>query len=495
MNIPKFAHNQYFLAALSIGATSIFCLPLSNTPNYLVVSFIMLFVISILATFMSVRPVLIAAILSSLLWNFLYIPPHYTFHIYKTEDILMFFMFFIIVLIQSVLNTKVRKQELLTREKEERTNSLFLLTKELLKSNNIENVVNFSLKEIYKTFSIKAQIILINEQNKLDFDNFLTISHNESIIIEWSYKNATKAGKFTNNFTDSSYTYYPLIGGKINPGILILEQEERLSNDNETFFNTFITQITNALERELLANLASQAKILTESDKLYKTLFNSVSHELRIPVATIMGASDSLIYTNNYSTDNKEALYHEIFTASLRLNRVIENLLNMSRLESGRLSINKKWNDINDLISKVTNDLKTELKPFRLDISIQENLPLGMFDFGLMEQVLYNLLINASQNAPATSTIKLNVKYNNDFIIFELIDEGPGFPDDDINFIFKKAYRSKTRKSNGLGLGLSIVKGFIEAHNGTITVSNQKTGGAAFSIFIPNIKQQDEYTQ
>jgi two-component system sensor histidine kinase KdpD len=239
------------------------------------------------------------------------------------------------------------------------------------------------------------------------------------------------------------------------------------------------------LEREFLGELAQKARFLVESDRLYKTLFNSISHEFRIPVATIMGASDSLM-NSIHPESVKTALFNEIFTASLRLNRLIENLLNMSRLESGQLSVRLDWYDMNDLVNKVAEDLIEELKAFSLKVSIPDDMPLVKIDFGLLEQILYNLVFNSTQYVPQGSVIELIIHYQNGMLVIHVKDRGPGFPEETIQNLFNKFYRVDGNKTGGLGLGLSIVKGFVEAHNGTVSVRNRKAGGSAFTIHIPS---------
>jgi two-component system sensor histidine kinase KdpD len=304
-------------------------------------------------------------------------------------------------------------------------------------------------------------------------------------VAEWVFKNVQEAGNFTKKMNSVDYTFYPLPGTRIIPGVLVVKQDKEYAEDQKTFWLTFINQISNALEREFLAELATKARFLDESDRLYKTLFNSISHEFRIPVATVMVASDTLM-NGSHPQNVQSALFCEIFSASVRLNRLIENLLNMSRLESGLLSVRLDWCDINDLFNKVSDDLKDELKPFNFQIQIPENFPLVKIDFGLMEQVLYNLLLNATQYAPAASGIELTAKHNSNELEIVVKDKGPGFPEEDLKNVFLKFFRVDKRKTGGLGLGLSIVKGFVEAHNGKITVENDKSGGATFTVYIPS---------
>lgn len=202
------------------------------------------------------------------------------------------------------------------------------------------------------------------------------------LLAEWAYANIQEAGKFTNNFSGLETTIYPLKGIKVNPGVVVVKLAKQFTGEQLTYWNTFMSQISNALEREFLGELAQRVRFLDESDRLYKTLFNSISHELRIPVATIMGASDTILNSTN-KAGMQSALCTEIFTASLRLNRLIENLLNISRLESGHISARPDWFDVNDLINKVTNDLKDELNPFVLVTGIQHDMPLVLWINGI----------------------------------------------------------------------------------------------------------------
>ena len=292
------------------------------------------------------------------------------------------------------------------------------------------------------------------------------------------------AGKFTDISPTENYTFYPLPGTRLNPGVVAVKLDEAFTGDKKVLWDTFLTQIANALEREFLGELAQKARLLDESDKLYKTLFNSISHELRIPVATILGSVDTLL-SSRHPENIQLALHNEIFTASIRLNRLIENLLNMSRLESGRISVRLDWCDINDLVNKITEDLKDELKHFNFSVSIPDDMLLVKIDFGLMEQVLYNLLFNSCEYAPVSTDINLIISYVDHELVIQIMDSGPGFPTEALKNVFKKFFRVDVSKTGGLGLGLSIVKGFIEAHKGSITVENRKNGGAKFTIKIP----------
>jgi two-component system sensor histidine kinase KdpD len=488
VTFPKFSSqlSHYMLSIVVIGLTGLICSPLSTEQGYHVVSFILLFVVSILATFMGIGPIFLASTLASLVWNFFFIPPHYTFHIDKTEDILMFGMFFIIALLNGILTSRLRKQEKLARDREKHTNALFQLTRELSKASGMDEVLTVAIREIRNHFSVDSLFILQDGKNILASSGRLQrekkLSPVEYGTATWVFEHARKAGDFPDK---TAYTFYPLHGTRIKPGVVAVKLEKPFSEDKNAFWDTFLAQVSNALEREFLGELAQKARFLDESDKLYKTLFNSISHEFRIPVATIMAASDTLMALS-HSGNVQSALYNEIFTASVRLNQLIENLLNMSRLESGRLSVRLDWYDINDLVNKLSEDLNDELKPFALLVSVPDDMPLVRIDYGLMEQVLYNILINACHQAPVASNISLETGHSEGELAIRIMDRGPGFPEEALNNVFQKFFRVAGSKTGGLGLGLSIVKGFVEAHKGTVSVENRKDGGAAFTIRVPS---------
>lgn len=220
--------------------------------------------------------------------------------------------------------------------------------------------------------------------------------------------------------------------------------------------------------------------------KLYNTLLNSLSHELRTPVSAIIGAVDTLKDSNeNLSPSNRSELLSEIDMASLRLNRQVENLLNISRLESGMLKLNFDWCDLNELIYSVVQKLAQVNFKHTIIFNAIEHLPLFKLDSGLMEQILYNIIYNAIQYTPENSKIVISASYQSDNCVIIISDNGKGFPSLEINNVFDKFYRLPHSKPGGSGLGLSIAKGFTEAHNGNIKLENNKEGGARFTITIP----------
>ncbi len=333
---------QYLIVIALVGGVSSVSFLLANWLDYKVVAFLLLMLVSLIAMFFDILPVLLAAMLSALIWDFFFIPPRFTFRIDTAENTLMLSMYFVIALVNAVLTYKIRQAEKDARQKEEKANTV----------------------------------------------------------------------------------------------------------------------------------------------KLYNTLLNSLSHELRTPIATIIGAADNLLSEEKkVSKEDEHKLLSEISRASLRLNQQVGNLLNMSRLETGFIQPRKDWVDVNELVYGVINNLNAGLH--HIEVNIKDNLPLFKLDYGIMEQVIHNILNNAIQYTPAQSKIVVSAECVSDSCVITISDNGNGFPPDEIDKVFDKFYRLKNSRTGGTGLGLSIVKGFVEAHQGTIRLSNVSEGGAEFIIHIP----------
>lgn len=263
------------------------------------------------------------------------------------------------------------------------------------------------------------------------------------------------------------------------------------AEDGLMFIMYFLIALVNAVFTSKIRQMEKIEQIKSEREttlKLYNTLLNSLSHELRTPISTIIGASDNLQALQDKLTEkDKHDLVTEISKASLRLNRQVENLLNMSRLESGFIQPKYDWFDVKELIFDVIHQIDEETNSTKpIHVNVKENLPLFKLDYGLLTQILHNLIHNAVTYIPkyAVITVKAFCKENKLVIVIE--DTGNGFPIGEIDKVFDKFYRLKNSGAGGTGLGLSIVKGFVEAMNGSISLQNMADGGAIFSIEIPS---------
>ncbi|MDE3211958.1 MAG: DUF4118 domain-containing protein [Bacteroidota bacterium] len=264
------------------------------------------------------------------------------------------------------------------------------------------------------------------------------------------------------------------------------------AEDNLMFLMYFLIALLNSTLTFKIREAESKARDKEEKDKtirLYDTLLNSLSHELRTPIATILAAVDTIKENQRrLSTTSQEELLYEIEIASVRLNRQVNNLLNMSRLETGMLKPELNWCDVNELVYEALHKLQESPVRQKIHFVPDETLPLFKMDTGLIGEVIFNILQNAVQYTPEETTISIRVLLEGEYCVFEFLDNGVGLPENEIKFVFEKFYRVSHSKTGGTGLGLSIAKGFVEAHNGRIEASNNVHGGATFTLRIPGEK-------
>jgi two-component system sensor histidine kinase KdpD len=371
--------------------------------------------------------------------------------------------------------------------------ALYTLAEALNSAASLDDIIRTAEHQIGLTFNARVGCFLPQGPDKLaatphPASTFTPKSEKEWSVALWVYQNRKPAGRSTNTLPFAEAIYYPLLTSNGAVGVIGLTTfwNRPFTIEEEGLLQTFMHQIAIALEREMLRTAAEQAHTLAESERLHKTLLNSISHELRTPLATITGASSSLLEVKTAENpERRTLLMSDIHAAARRLNRLVKNLLDMTRLESGMLKLNLEWCDAGDLVNVVLRNLKNELASHLVRLEHAPELPLVRMDFVLMEQALANILLNAAQHTPAGTTITLRALAENQEMVFIIEDEGPGFPPEALAHIFEKFYRLPKTKTGGTGLGLSIARGFVEAHGGSIAAENRDSKGARFIIRLP----------
>lgn len=485
---------KYLYSVLIISVLGFILLQIKTHINYHAVALVFLFVISLLPI-LNFRPgpIFLAAILGAFFWQYFFLPPTPDFGIAKIEDVMMYVMYFVIASVSGLMITRIRSQQLTINQKEKRTTALYNLTRDLSAAKTLDDVTEYSINQFRETFHVDVIFIYAESENHLSKSihqhSTISIDEAEWNIAQLAFLSSQRAGKYTDNFpTISKLTYFPIFTKERKLGVvgLILSGDTLIDKEFESLINTFISQISVAVEREYLKEQAKENLLIAESEKLYKTLFDSVSHELKTPITTILGAissfKDEKIINNRMIFDK---LSNEAYIAAERLKRLVENLLNITRLESGILKLKKEWHSISDLLNSVLHRIRIEDTEHKINCHVKENTGLGSFDYPLLEQALVNIIHNSIEYTPLGSTIDISAWTKENKIIISIADEGSGFPEDELHNIFKKFYRVPGTKPGGTGLGLSIAKGFIEAHGGTIVASNRINGGAEFIISLP----------
>ncbi|MBP9021871.1 MAG: sensor histidine kinase KdpD [Spirochaetes bacterium] len=488
----KSSVKEYLIGVGAVLGVTLANLMMVSFVGYWTIALVYLLCVALIALRIGRGPVLVASALSAVSWNFLFIPPLHTFRIDKLEDILMFMMYFIIAMILGGLTSKLRIKESALRKREKRISDLYELSNMLSSTRSFEDLISSASIYIKKYLNMDAAFFTASEPDKITEHEYikgrLILDEKDRGVVDWVYKNNKTAGLYTNTLPRAGAYFIPLSSTDNIVGVIALRPESfsALSPEIENFIQNVVFQIAMHIEHEILSQNNRKSLMIAESERLYKVLLNTISHELRTPLTAISGASSCLLDDKiSENIDVRKELSLEIHKAADRLNHLVDNLLDMSRLESGMLKLNKKLNDIGELISVSVRRLEKELADHILVLSIDENIPPIYIDFTLMEQALTNLIYNAVSYTPAGSKIEIAAISQNSFIKIELKDNGPGLSEEDIPYLFDKFRRGAHVSAGGTGLGLSICKGIIEAHGGMIRAMNRADGGAQFLIELP----------
>lgn len=481
----------YWWALVVVACVTWINLPLAPYVSYHAAGLTELLAVFLVAVYLGRGPALLAATLSALTWNFLFIPPTFTFAISRIEDTILFFLHFFVALITGNLTARIRLQEQQARYTAERSLALYTLAHDMGSAVTMNDILQTAVRQVGEIFDAEIAILLPEADQQLARPHpvsTLTLDEKEFGVAAWVYEHSRPAGRFTDSLPAAEAHYLPLLASGKTVGVIGIRtrRNERLSAEQATLLETFTSQIALIIQREMLDEAAKQTAMLRESERLYTVLLNSISHELRTPIATITGAASSLLDPQTQLNGQAQRdLTHDIQAAAERLNRLVANLLDMSRLDAGRLQLKSEWCDVSDVIGVALKRQEAALLDHPLTLAYQPNLPLVRMDFVLMEQVLVNLLDNACNYTPVGAAIRISAQVEEDHLVIRVSDGGPGIPAADLERIFEKFYRLPGTATGGTGLGLSICRGLVEAHRGSLHAENLPTGGACFTICLP----------
>ncbi len=488
------AWKQYAVsAAIVIGVTILNAFLDSLTHvGYRAAALDLLLTVVVLALFVGRGPVLLSATLSALLWDYFFLPPKYTFYIETVEDGMMFGTYFVVAVVMGELIARFRAQEKAERRREERTTALYLLTRELADAVTLDQISQVIIKHVSSLFRAGVAVLLAEADGKLSSrpraGSTLQISPKEFGVATWVFEHNQPAGQFTDNLPSSEALYLPLATPTGVLGVIgvKLPDANPPALEQNNLLEALVRQAALVTDRQRLHEAAQQSHLAAESERLSRTLLDSISHEMRTPIAAIASAVSGLSEADLATRpDFARALLAEIREAGARLNRLVGNLLDIARVESGHVKPKVDWCDVGDLINVAVRSVEKEIAGHKLDIIISPEVPLVRMDFVLMEQALTNLLLNAASHTPRGTAIQISANPSDGELALTVADKGPGIPAEALPRIFEKFYRAPGARTGGTGLGLSIVKGFVEAQNGRVEAENRSAGGAAFTIFLP----------
>ncbi len=455
--------------------------------------------LAIISVFLGRGPSILASILSVVAFDVLYVPPYYSFAVADAQYLFTFAVMLIIGLFISGITARVRQQMKESQERERSTHALYRLSRQLGEASGIEFIVGMAGERLKELFDADVAIALLDESRRLQVrygsaSGILTDGTNEAVAT-WAVEHNQSAGRGTDTLPRATALFLPLLGAQGTVGVVGLRTRdlERLDNpDERQLLETCVRQVALAIERDLLALNAYEAKIEVESERLRSSLLSSVSHDLRTPLAVISGATSSVLESTDHRlTPSEASLLKSVHEESQRLSRLVENLLDMTRLESSRVAIHREPNVVEEIVGSAIARVEPLLEEKQIRVDIPDDIPLMDVDGLLVEQMLVNLLENAIRHSPLHGVINIAARRSNSMVQLVVQDQGAGLPVGDENRVFEKFYQSSNRRPDarrGVGLGLAICKAVADLHGGTISASNRSDGGAEFLVTLPVAK-------
>jgi two-component system sensor histidine kinase KdpD len=440
------------------------------------------------------------SLLSVLAFDFFFVPPYYTFAVSDTQYILTFIGLLGVGLVISELTARVRDQAEAAQRREAETSILYTLSRDLSTAEGLEPIIRAVIDNVSHTFGRDAILFLPDSRGKeslklIGKSSDFPLDENEMAVAVWSFKFGEIVGRGTDTLSASTGRYVPLKTPRGVVGVLGVKPKEegnQMSPDQRRLLETFSRQAALAIERAQLAEQAQEAQLLQVTERLQTALLNSISHDLRTPLVSITGALSSL---SDGGPEMDAQAYQDLVDTARdeadRMNRLVGNLLNMTRLEAGAMRVTRQPGDIQDAIGTALENLDESIREREVSVEVEENISMVPMDFVLIVQVLVNLVDNALKYSSSESAVEIQARQTGKEVFVRISDRGIGIPAEDLERIFEKFYRvERPEKVSGTGLGLSISKGIIEAHGGRIWAENRSGGGTAITFSLPLVDGQ-----
>ncbi len=476
-------------AALGIGLVLGHVLGVSNIA--------LVFLTAILASAVTygLWPSLFASLVAVLAYNFFFLPPLYTFTIADRENVVALIAFAIVAVVASNLTARVRSEAVAAQRRAKTTEELFMFSRKLTEVVSLDDLLWAIAYQIASMLKLSVVLLLPEDGSvavRSGYPPEDEISEADLAAAKWSWANNQPAGRGADTLPGARRLFLPMRTGRGPVAVVGLDSDKPgplLNPEQRMLLDALSDQAALAIERVNLAADVDKSRLLAETERLRSALLTSISHDLRTPLASVLGSASTLkTQRGHLDPAAQDALVATIQEEAERLNRFIGNLLDMTRLESGAIAPHAEAVDLADLVGSALRRAAKVLSGRKIDLDFATDLPMLKVDAVLFEQVLFNLLDNAAKYTPAGSTVRVRAYQQAGTVKIEIADEGDGIPAKDLELIFDKFYRvhAADNKRAGTGLGLAICRGFVEAMGGTIAASNRTDrSGAVFTITFP----------
>jgi two-component system sensor histidine kinase KdpD len=476
-------------AAVAIGALLWPWIGLAN------VGFVFLTAVVGVAARLGLGPSLFATVVSALFYNFFFTEPYYTFAIYNPTDVLAVVFFTIVAFIVSNVAARARILAVAAMARARTTESLYTFSRKLAGVGTLDDVLWATAYQTALMLKVRVVLLLPESETivvKAGYPPEDILDEADLAAAKWAWRSDRPAGRGSDTLPGAKWLFLPMRTGRGPVGVVGVESDKPgplLTPDERRLLDALIDQGALAIERVHLVEDMERVRRTIETERLRSALLTSISHDLKTPLAAVLGAAATLRDLSTSFTEAQKAdLLATIIDESERLNRFIANLLDMTRLEAGAVMPNMALHDIGEIVGSTLRRAARIVARQEIEVDLAPDLPMLAIDPVLFEQVLFNLLDNAAKYAPARTTIRLQSRREREFVCLQVLDEGGGIPAGDLEHVFDKFYRAQKgdRVRAGTGLGLSISRGFVEAMNGTISAANRTDrSGAVFTIMLP----------
>jgi len=437
-------------------------------------------------------PSLFAAVLSVLCFDFFFIPPFYTFAIHDLSHIVTFGVMCLVALVISGLTERVRAQADAADRREQRTAALYALSRELPAAKRIQDIADIAARHLLDALGLQATLFVPNADRSqvaalLPSDTVPPMAETGAEAAQSVWESERPAGFGTTAFPSLLETYLPLRASRGRVAVLSVRGDgggAPSGPESSEYLAAFANQIASAIERTELASEAQVAQLRMETEQMRSSLLSSVSHDLRTPLAVVTGAASSLL-EDQIDSGTRRELTETILQEAQRLNRLVRNLLDMTRIEAGAVRINREWQPLEEVTGAALTRVEEALAGRPVLTEVGSDLPLVPLDAVLVQQLFVNLLENAIKYTPSESPIEIRARTELGGVEVVVADHGPGIPVGEEERVFDKFYRASGVGGSGVGLGLAICKGIAMAHSGRIFALNRAGGGAEFHLFLP----------
>ncbi|MEN9756776.1 MAG: hypothetical protein RL755_963 [Pseudomonadota bacterium] len=450
--------------------------------------------------FVSIRFGFFASILACLIiaasFAFFFAYPIFSLEIYDFDNVIGLSIMLVVGIISSDLTQKLRSKTLLIESKEQKSSMLYRLSKDLAQVHTEKEIITIAVTHIHAEFDSLSTFLFPNDLNKLTYSNelpYVSLKNIDLDIANWAFNHKKMAGKGTTNLPIEPYLYMPLTCSLGTIGVLVLQLSDiqpSFMPEQYQFLDTVVNQILHALERAKLAEQAKEATLKMQAEALRNSLLSSISHDLRTPLATIIGAASTLESdTGELTEDNRKKLISSIVEESQRMSDLTTKILEMARLEAGEVILHKEWYTPEEIIGSALHCLDKKLKCREVNLYLSQDLALIQLDAVLIQQVIINLLDNAHKYSSLEKSIDIFVDATSNDLTISIIDAGVGVPEHLLPKIFDKFFQVNTESAqSGVGLGLPICRAIIEAHGGIISASNHPEGGLIIKFNLPMLE-------